>query len=212
MSPLETVFAAVITAVSAAGLILTSHVLEGWDKVRWQMFRFYTSLSNAAVFVTHALLLIPGPVREALRSARGRYVTTLCILVTFLVYFFVLTDFGRIDDKTLKALGVKRLSNLIVHYLTPGLTALEWLTAADKRGLGLADVLCWLLAPLGYLLLCVWRAAAGAVIGATGRRWPYGFMDLDELGTAAWIRNLLITLAGFLALGLGLLGVSKLLP
>ena len=36
------------------------------------------------------------------------------------------------------------------------------------------------------------------------------FMDLDALGTAAWIRNLLITLAGFLILGLGLLGVSAL--
>ena len=210
MSAPETIFAAVITAASAAGLILTSHVLEGWDRVRWQMFRFYTSLSNAAVFLTHALLLIPGPAREALRSPRGRYVTTLCILVTFLVYFFVLTRFGRIDDKTLKALGVRRLSNFIVHYLVPGLTVLEWLTAADKRGLGLTDTLVWLLVPLCYLLLCVWRAAAGAVIGATGRRWPYGFMDLDDLGAVKWARNLLFTLAGFFALGLLLLGVSAL--
>ena len=176
MSPLETVFAALITAVSAAGLILTSHVLEGRDKIRWQMFRFYTSLSNAAVFVTHALLLIPGPVREALRSARGRYITTLCILVTFLVYFFVLTPCGRIDDKTLKALGVKRLSNLIVHYLVPGLTALEWLTAADKRGLGLADVLCWLLVPLCYLLLCLWRARHKPSNGFAGNRFVYGLV------------------------------------
>ena len=210
MSAPETIFAAVITAASAAGLILTSHVLEGWDRVRWQMFRFYTSLSNAAVFLTHALLLIPGPAREVLRSPRGRYVTTLCILVTFMVYFFVLTRFGRIDDKTLKALGVRRLSNFIVHYLVPGLTVLEWLTAADKRGLGLTDTLVWLLVPLCYLLLCVWRAAAGAVIGATGRRWPYGFMDLDDLGAVKWARNLLFTLAGFFALGLLLLGVSAL--
>ena len=65
MSAPETIFAAVITAASAAGLILTSHVLEGWDRVRWQMFRFYTSLSNAAVFLTHVLLLFPGPARRA---------------------------------------------------------------------------------------------------------------------------------------------------
>lgn len=210
MSAAETVFAAVIAAVSAAGLILTSHVLEGRDKVRWQMFRFYTTLSNAAVFLTHVLLLFPGPAREVLRSARGRYITTLCILVTFLVYFFVLTPFGRIDEKTLKALGMQRLSNFIVHYLAPGLTALEWLTAAEKHGLGLADTLAWLLVPLCYLLLCVWRAFAGAPIGATGKRWPYGFIDLDDLGMAKWVRNLLFTLAGFFALGLLLLGVSTL--
>ena len=89
MSALETAFAAVITVVSAAGLILTSHILEGWDKVRWQMFRFYTSLSNAAVFLTHVLLLFPGPAREVLRSPRGRYILTLCILVTFLVWKLV---------------------------------------------------------------------------------------------------------------------------
>ena len=210
MSALETAFAAVITVVSAAGLILTSHILEGWDKVRRQMFRFYTSLSNAAVFLTHVLLLFPGPAREVLRAPRGWYITTLCILVTFLVYFFVLTRFGRIDDRTLKALGMQRLSNVIVHYLVPGLTVLEWLTAADKRGLGLGDALVWLLVPLCYLLLCIWRAAAGAVIGATGRRWPYDFMDLDKLGLSRWIASMLLTLAGFFALGLLLLGVSAL--
>ena len=211
MSTAETIFAAIIAAVSAWGLVLTSHVLEGLDKFRWQMFRFYTSLSNAAVFLTHLLLLFPGPVREALRSARGRYITVLCILVTFLVYFFVLTPCGRISDKTLKALGVRRLSNLIVHYLTPGLTALEWLCVAEKDGLGLSDALAWLAVPLCYLLLCVWRAAAGVRIGATGMLWPYGFMDLEALGMARWIKNLLWTLAGFLALGLGLLGAARLL-
>ena len=64
--------------------------------------------------------------------------------------------------------------------------------------------------PLCYLLLCIWRAAAGAVIGATGRRWPYDFMDLDKLGLSRWIASMLLTLAGFFALGLLLLGVSAL--
>ena len=212
MSVPEKIFAAVITLASAAGLLMTSRILEGRDKVRRQMFRYYTSLSNAAVLLTHALLLIPGPIREALRTPRARYMTVLCILVTFIIYFFVLTRFGRIGENTLKALGVRRMSNFFVHYLVPGLTVLEWLTAADKRGLTLTDALLWLLIPLAYLLFCLQRAAAGARIGAAGALWPYPFMDLQALGFRRWMKNMLLTLAGFFILGLLLLGIGRAFP
>lgn len=210
MSTAERIFALVIVLASAAGLIMTSRILEGPGKLRRQMFRYYTSLSNAAVLLTHALLLVPGPLGEAMGTPRARYMTVLCILVTFLIYFFVLTRFGRLGENTLKALGVKRTSNFFVHYLVPGLTVLEWLIAADKRGLTITDALLWLLIPLCYLLFCLQRAAAGAEIGATGRLWPYPFMDLKTLGFRKWMGNMLLILAGFFLLGLLLLGVSRL--
>lgn len=211
MTALETAFAIAIVISAAAGLLLTSRILEGRDKVRRQIFRFYTSLSNAAMLVFHALLLIPGPTRTILHTARGYYFAALCILVTFMVYFFVLTRFGRISADIMRALGVRSVSNFLVHYLVPGLTVLEWLTAADKKGLGLADAVIWLAIPLCYLLFCWERAAAGARINGTGRLWPYGFMDLEALGPKKWIRNILLTLGGFFALGLLLLGVGALL-
>ena len=210
MTAPETAFAAAIVISAAAGLILTSRILEGRDKVRRQIFRFYTSLSNAAMLLFHALLLIPGPARTILHTPRGYYCAVLCILVTFMVYFFVLTRFGRVSAEVLRALGVQRVSNFLVHYLVPGLTVLEWLVAADKKGLGLADAVIWLAIPLCYLLFCLERAAAGARIRGTGRLWPYPFMDLEALGLKKWTRNMLLTLAGFFALGLLLLGVSAL--
>lgn len=208
MSKLEIIFAAVIAFLSALGLVSASRILEGPDKRRRQFFVYYTNLSNAAMLLTHVLLLIPGPQRESLRSAPGRYITVLCILVTFVIYFFVLTRFGR--HPGLNALGVRRFSNVIVHYLVPGFTAAEWLLAADKTGLGLKDAAEWLLVPLAYLAFLLLRARSGTVIANTGSLWPYGFMDLEGLGLKKWLRNMAVTLAGFFAMALALLAVSRL--
>ena len=211
MSTAETVFAILISASSAAGLLLVSRILEGPEKRRRQLFVYYTNLSNLAMLVTHVLLLFPGRGRELLRSPAGRYVTTLCILVTFVVYFFVLTHFGRPRSDLLRSLGVRRVSNFLVHYLVPALTVLEWLCVADKRGLGLRDAVLWLAVPLAYFVFLLLRARTGAVITAVGRLWPYGFLDPDILGTRRWLRNLAATLVGFFILGLLLLGIGRVL-
>ena len=212
MSAGEKLFAVLIAVSASVGLLLSSRILEGPDKRRRQMFVYYTNLSNAAMAICHVLLLIPGPLREILRSATARYLTTLCILVTFIIYFFVLTRFGRHSGKTsMRSLGVRRVSNAFVHYLVPGLTLLEWLTVADKTGLGIGDAFLWLIIPLLYLVFLLLRAASGVIIENTGSLWPYGFMDREALGLSGWLRNLALTLVGFFLAALLLLGVSRLL-
>ena len=206
------VFAALIALFSALGLVLASRVLEGPDKRRRQFFCYYTNLSNAAMLLVHALLLIPGRAREILLTPAARYMTALCILVTFVIYFFVLTRFGRHSKKdTMASLGTRRYSNVLVHYLVPLLTELEWLTVADKGGLGITDALWWLLVPLAYLAFTVLRAKSGVIIENTGSLWPYAFMDRETLGTGKWLRNLGLALVGFFLLGLLLLGVAGLI-
>ena len=211
MTALETIFAAVLTVLPAAGLLLASRILEGPDKRRRQFFCYYTNLSNAAMLLYHGLLLIPGGVRRALLSPLGRYLAALCILVTFVIYFFVLTRFGRHTKKdTMASLGTRRYSNAIVHYLVPLLTELEWLTVADKHGLGLRHALLWLIVPLCYLAFTKVRASTGVIIENTGSLWPYAFMDRDALGMKKWLRNMALALLGFFLLGLLLLGVAQL--
>ena len=207
----ETLFAVTIAVSAAVGLLLVSRVLEGPEKRRKQVFCYYTNLSNTAMLLIHVLLLIPGPARTALRTPLARYMATLCILVTFIIYFFVLTRFGRHSRRdTMESLGTRRVGNVFVHYLVPLLTLLEWLTVADKRGLGLGDALIWLLVPLGYLAFLLLRARTGVVIENTKSLWPYGFMDLDRLGMKKWLGNMALTLAGFFLLALALLGIARL--
>ncbi len=209
MSTLETVFAALIAALAAAGLVLVSRVLEGPDRRRRQMFVYYTNLSNGAMLLIHLLLLFPGPIREPLRSPLGRYLTALCILVTFVIYFFVLTRFGRHEKRdTMQSLGTRRYGNALVHYLVPLGVFLEWLTAADKRGLSVVSALWWLLVPLAYLTFLLLRARTGVIIENTGSLWPYAFMDRDRLGWRKWSRNMVLTLLGFFLMGLLLVGIA----
>ena len=211
MSKAEILFAAVIAVCSAVGLLLASRILEGPDKRRRQFFCYYTNLSNALMLLYHALLLLPGGVRAALRAPVPRYLSALCILVTFVIYFFVLTRFGRHTKRdTMHSLGTRRYSNIFVHYLVPLLTELEWLTVADKQGLGLRHALLWLAVPLCYLAFTLVRASTGTVIENTGSLWPYAFMDREALGTRKWLRNIALALLGFFLLGLLLLGIARL--
>ena len=212
MTTPATVFAALIALFSALGLVLASRVLEGPEKRRKQFFCYYTNLSNAVMLLVHVLLLIPGQTRELLLTPAARYLTALCILVTFVIYFFVLTRFGRHSKKdTMASLGTRRYSNVLVHYLVPLLTELEWLTVANKRGLSIRDAFLWLLVPLAYLLFTVLQARSGVIIENTGSLWPYSFMDREALGTGKWLRNLGLALVGFFLLGLLLLGVAALI-
>ena len=100
MSGAERYYAILIAALAGTGLLLASRILEGPDKRRRQMFCYYTNLSNLAMLIVHVLLLIPGRSRVLLLTPRARYLTVLCILVTFVIYFFVLTRFGRHSKKT----------------------------------------------------------------------------------------------------------------
>ena len=108
------------------------------------------------------------------------------------------------------SLGTRRLGNLFVHYLVPLSVLLEWLTAADKRGLGLRDALAWQAIPLAYLVFLLLRARSGVVIENTGSLWPYAIMDRVALGTRKWLRNIVLMLTGFFLLALLLLGVAAL--
>ncbi len=209
MTAQETFFAWAIVILSALGLLLTSGMLGG--RRRRQFFVYYTNLSNLAMLLVHGLLIVPGRCRTLLRTPLARYLASMCILVTFVIYFFVLTRFGRYAGRdTMSSLGVRRISNALVHYIVPLLCQLEWLMVADKSGLGIGDALLWLLVPLAYFAFLLLRARTGVIIENAGSLWPYGFMDREALGVRKWTRNILGTVALFFLLGLVPVGIAAL--
>ena len=192
--------------VGAAALGLILHIVETRNLL--QLFSYYTIQSNLLVFLVFFVLLardVQGkPETRFLVLARGA--ATLAIQVTFLVSHFLLRSPG---DPLLP----HKPSTLLVHYLVPVLTLVDYLVADAKGRLRLADPLAWALVPLAYpvYVLVYVRLGGRFSYGASTTKVPYFFLDVERLGllgVAGWI--LAIT-AGFMVLAYMLVGLDRLL-
>lgn len=146
---------------------------------------YFTIWSNIAVAVILALLALD-PVRDTLARRVLRLSSLLMITVTAIVYQVVLAP--EID-----VTGWSLLTDPLLHAVTPLVTVVVW-AAWGPRGWVTAR-----LVPLALtipLLWIVWMLARGAVVDA----YPYGFVNVVDLGYAEVARNLVLVLLFALAL------------
>lgn len=204
--------AAGIFLLGAVGLLLHSTLLET-GHIRPGMFCFYTNLSNLLVLVYElALAAVPeGAVRRLLTGSGVALSMTLCIYVTHLIYAFVLlpTAHRRDDESWLK--GRFSFGNVCVHFITPGLTVLQWLLWQDKAGLTVGHAVWWLVLPLAYFAFAMLRAGTGKPIGRTGQLYPYPFLDYPRLGAGRFWLYATAILTFFFGLGCLFVGIGHLL-
>lgn len=204
--------AAGIFLLGAVGLLLHSTLLET-GHIRPGMFCFYTNLSNLLVLVYElALAAVPeGAVRRLLTGSGVALAMTLCIYVTHLIYAFVLlpTAHRRDDESWLK--GRFSFGNVCVHFITPGLTVLQWLLWQDKAGLTVGHAVWWLVLPLAYFAFAMLRAGTGKPIGRTGQLYPYPFLDYPRLGPGRFWLYATAILTFFFGVGCLFVGIGHLL-
>ena len=208
--------AVVIAASGILGLVLQSG-LPQTGKLRPGLFCFYTSLSNLLVVVWELALFAAWVLRAraalSLLSAPGvALAMTVCIWVTHLVFHFALVPYIRRTGISFVDSSQGRLGNILVHYVTPLLTLLQWILLADKTGLSVRHALWWLVIPLSYLVFVLLRARTGKPIGDTELLYPYFFLYLPTLGVKKFCRNVAVLLVIFFALAMLLVGVSRILP
>lgn len=208
-----TLSALAIALIGIIGLVIQSS-LPKTGKIRRGMFCFYTSQSNLLVVLYEfslftAGVLGAGAVYRALTHADVALSVAACIWVTHLIYHFVLRPHShRIGSLFVDS--VDKVGNVLVHYVTPLLTLLQWLLLADKSALGVRSALWWLILPLAYFVYAMLRARTGRPIGNTDLLYPYPFLDYPSLGPKKLCRNVVLLMACFFALGLLLVGVGKL--
>lgn len=179
---LEAVYMHVVIVLSAAvGLLLHSGAVQGEFRGAG-MFCYYTNLSNLVIGLYSLLfLLVPG-----LRAPLLWFSMSMGIFLTFLIYHFVL-----LPAQNRHAPGSwKKPDNLLVHYVTPLLSVVNWLLYAPKDSLNGVNCLAWLLLPAAYLVFALIRAGFGPIEGGE-KRYPYHFMDPDRIGWRKVVRNLL---------------------
>jgi hypothetical protein len=128
---------------------------------------------------------------------------TLFILITGLVAYLILDPAPPGEEVV--ALGLTH--DQLVHRLTPIAAFVHYLLMVPHRRLRVRNAAWWLLYPVAY---CAFTTIRGIV--SPGSPYPYGFVDVSELGYGGLVLNVLIYGVGFFVLGLALVGIDRLLP
>lgn len=153
---------------------------------------YFTILTNGLLALTMSRIAL-----GRLPSAWLLGAVTVYIAVVGLTYSAVLRSLWS-------PTGWQKVADVALHDLTPPLALMFWLAFAPKGRLRFGDVGLWLGYPLAYL---AWSLGRGAMVGW----YPYPFIDVGRLGYAAVALNAAVMTAGFLALGLALVGLDRLL-
>ena len=194
-----------IALVTAAGLYKKAW-LPARKCIRAGFFVYYTHLSNLLVLAYQLALGIAGHdpscgVFRWLSAPVTALSVTLCIYVTHLLYASVLIPAAKRSGDADWLRGRYSFANLCVHYVTPGLTVLQWLLWQDKTGLTLRHAACWLVLPLAYFAFVMLRARTGQPIGFSQKLYPYPFLDYPQLGAKRFWLYVSAILTFFFLLG-----------
>jgi len=149
---------------------------------------YFTNLSNILVAVV-LTMLARNPDRSGGAWSAVRMDSLVMISITGLIYAIVLAPDAQVE-------GLDIIVNAIKHYIVPVMTVFLWLLVGPRRQLTFTSIFTALIIPIawaGYTLV------RGQIISA----YPYGFLNVIDLGLTA----VLINIAGVAALGvvLGLL-------
>lgn len=128
---------------------------------------------------------------------------TLFLLITGLVSYFILDPAPPGEE--IIALGLTH--DQLVHRLTPIATFVHFLLMVPHRRLHVRTAAWWLAYPVAY---CAFSTIRGVV--SPGSPYPYGFVDVSEIGYGGLMKNVVIYAIGFFLLGLALVGIDRLLP
>ena len=136
---------------------------------------FFTIQSNlvlAAVTAWSVVAQVRGRAQPPLWVVGG---ATFFVTVTFLVYNTILVPGGG-DGAVLLLSGYP--SSDLLHVVAPLLAVLDWVFGRPQPGFTVRRSLVWLLYPLGYTAFALVRGQ----LTDSDVRYPYFFLDVDEIG------------------------------
>jgi hypothetical protein len=161
------VAAALIALIAWFGLAIqfsaTFAAQESLGATLWILARFFTVLTNLIVAFTFTALALGRQVSPSLLGG-----VTLAIALVGAVYVLLLRGLLELSGGAL-------LADTLLHKVVPVLAPLWWLVFAPKGGLHRRDPWLWALYPLTYFAYAIAR-------GLSGDKYPYPFMNVDEIG------------------------------
>ena len=156
----------------------------------WILGRFFTILTNLLVAITMSLIAAGRRVSPFVQSG-----VVLAIILVGVVYALLLKG-------TVQLTGSAILADFLLHVIVPVAAAAYWLAFSPKIGLSWRDPLLWSLYPLAYFAYALMR-------GSIDGRYPYPFMNLDQLGLARTLLNALGIAIGFVLTGWLMVAIGR---
>ena len=190
----------VLCFISALGVLLSFGVFYaglGAESFTWEFLKYYTNISNYFVFAVTVIVLADNVKRVKNGEKFGhnrkvrtlKFMTTIMIMVTFLVYTILLGDPFSAEFWT-------DLGNLTRHVFAPVLFILDFFLFDEHRTVKIFDPLKSVIIPLIYV---VYIFILGAAID--GFEYPYFFLDVNDIGYGGVVVWVVILLVVFIAIG-----------
>lgn len=166
--------------------------LEGFD---WQFLKYYTNISNWFVFAVSVIVLNDNVKRVKAGETHGhnrvvpklKFITTVMILVTFMVYNFTL-------ESPFTIRYWRNLYSLTCHVFAPILFILDYFLFDEHKQVKWYYPLMSTIIPLVYVVYIL-------VLGACIKdfRYPYFFLDVARYGyggVALWVLGITAVFIG----------------
>lgn len=161
----------------------------------WHMMRYYTTESNIIVGVFLAYLIWRYLTKGSwtVNSVRLKGGITMVILLTGMVYHFMLRPIAKPED-------FWTINNILLHYVVPITTVIDWLVFDRPRTYRWWDPLWWTFFPIVY-------AISAVTIGVVTRipigdnpdgPFPYFFLNVDKFGYGGVLLYCLALAVGFM--------------
>ena len=200
---LRTVFLFLYCILAAVGFVLDFKLFSG--KISRSPFVYYTSLSNMACSGFMVAALVQNFRKVGQPWSRCKFVFTVMILLTAIVYNLLLNSHGSLVSY------FSDVKNALYHLILPGMFVLDWFLFYDR---GTAKPLYPLLSVIPPMIYAAYILARAAIVKAVdlhpGNLYPYFFLNVDQLGWSGFALWMIILLAGILALGYGLYALDRL--
>lgn len=160
----------------------------------WSMAGFFTILTNLVMAAT--MLTIAATGRRL--SFGWMSMVTMSMIMVGLVYHLLLAQLVSFT-------GLRWWVDQALHSVLPALMLWFWLMETSRNGPRMGRPLTWLIWPAGYAVYALGR---GAMTG----RYPYPFLNIDQLGLAAVALNMAGLVAAFAVLAFALQGLGRAMP
>lgn len=203
------VFKGLFLISCAYGIYLTYHTAPSGFAI---YMSYYTTQSNLLVFIVMFIMLI----REFFHQGkRTRFLTvlkslsTVSIMVTFLIYHFILAPYINADISNVAG----GYGNLLVHYITPLWFFADYLIFDTKGATRFIDPFFYTIFPLYYFVFTNFRAVNGDLYnyGSFISQFPYPFLDYAVFGIYGVSAAIILITLGDLFIGFLFVGLDKIM-